>query len=103
MRGGTNLEVQPVPCAYHGTLKGCNRNSAIVIFSAGFGHEEHEGWYPKMGVLPAPWGRVVYVGYDAPIRCDEKKDYEKDKEKEKAKGKCFLWSVPSALCRAVMF
>ena len=67
------------------------------------GHEEHEGWYPKTLVLPAPWGGVVLVGYDAPIRSDEEKDIEKDKEKEKAKSKYFLWSVPPGLCRAVMF
>ena len=103
VRGETNLEGQLVPCAFYGTLKSCNRNGAIVIFSAGFGNEEHEGWYPKTWVLPAPWGRVVLVGYDAPIRSDEEKDNEKDKEKEKAKGKYFLWSVPSGLCRAVMF
>ena len=103
MRGETNLEGQLVPCAYYGKLKSCNRNSAIVIFSAWVGHDEHEGWYPKMPVLPAPWGDVVLVGYDAPIRSDEEKDNEKDKEKEKAKGEYFLWSVPSGLRRAVMF
>ena len=103
VQGGTNIEGQLVPCAYYGTLKSCNRYGAIVIFSAGFVHEEHEGWYPKTWVLPAPWGGVVLVGYDAPIRSDEEKDNEKDKEKEKAKGKYFLLSVPSGLCRAVMF
>ena len=103
VRGGTNLERQLVPCAYYGTLKSCNRNGAIVIFSAGFGHEEHEGWYPKTWVLPASWGGVVLVGYDAPIRSNGEKKNEKDKEKEKAKDKYFLWSVPSGLCRAVMF
>ena len=103
VRGETNLEGQLVPCAYYSTLKSCNRNGAMVIFSAGFGHDEHEGWYPKTWVLPAPWDGVVLVGYDAPIRSDEEKDNEKDKEKEKAKGEYFLWSVPSGLCRAVMF
>ena len=103
VRGENNLEGQLVPCAYYGTLKSCDRKDAMVIFSAGFGHEEHEGWYPKTWVLPAPWGGVVLVGYDAPIRSDDKTDNEKDKEKEKAKGKYFLWSVPSGLCRAVMF
>ena len=103
VRGETNLEGQLLPCAYYGTLKSCNRNGAIVIFSAGFGHEEHEGWYPKTWVLPAPWDGVVLVGYDAPIRSDEEKDNEEDKENEKAKGKYFLWSVPSGLCRAGMF
>ena len=102
MRGGTNLEGHLVPCAYYGTLKSCNRNGAIVIFVAGFGHEEHEGWYPRTWVLPAPWGGVVLVGHDAPIRSDEGKDNRKDKEKEKTNGKYFLWSVPSGLCRAVM-
>ena len=102
MRGETNLEGQLVPCAFCGTLKSCNRNCAIFIFSAGFGHEEHEGWYAKTWVLPAPWAGVVLVGYDAPIRTDEVKDNEKDKEKEKATGKLFLWSVPSGMCRAVI-
>ena len=64
---------------------------------------EHEGWYPKTWVLPAPWGGVVFVGYDAAIRSNEEKDNEKDKEKKKAKGIYFLWSVPTGLCRAVMF
>ena len=103
VRGETNIEGQLVPCAYSGTLKSCNRNGAIVIFFAGFGHEEPEGWYPKTRVLPARWGGVVVVGCDAPIRSDEEKDKKKNKEKEKAKGKYFLWSAPSGLCRAVMF
>ena len=102
VRGETNPEGQLVPCACYGTLKSWNRNGAIVIFSAGFGHEEHEGWYSKMRVLPAPWGGVVLVRYDAPIGLDEEKDNEKDKEKEKAKGNFFLWSVPPGLCRAVI-
>ena len=53
MRGERNLEGQLVPCAYYSTLKSCNRNSVIVIFSAWFGHEEHEGCFPKTEVLPA--------------------------------------------------
>ena len=103
VRAETNLEGQLVPCAYYGTLKSCNRNGAIVIFSAGFGHDDHEGWYPKTWILPALWGGVVLVGHDAPIGFDEEKDNEKDKEKAKAKGKYFLWSVPSGLCHAVMY
>ena len=103
MREETNAEGQPVPCAYYGTVKIVNRNGAIVIFSAGFGHEEHEGWYPNTWVLPALWGGVVLVRYDEPIRSDEEMEHEKDKEKEKGKGKYFLWSMPSGLCRAVMF
>ena len=87
MRGETNLEGQLVPCACCGTLKSCQRNGAIVIFSAGFGPEEHEGWYPRTWVLPAPWCGVVLVGYDAPNRSDEEGENEKDKEREKAKCK----------------
>ena len=71
MQEETNQEGQLVPCAYYRTLESCNRNSAIVIFLPGSGHEEHEGWYPKTWVLPAPRGGVVLVGYDAPIRSDE--------------------------------
>ena len=96
VRGETNLEGQLVPCAYYPTLKSCNHNGAIVIFSAGLRHEEHEGWYPKTWVLPAPWGGVVLVGYDALIGSDEEKDNEKDKENDKAKVKYFC-----GLCRLV--
>ena len=103
MRGETNLEGQLVPCAFYGELRSSNCNGAIVIFSARFGNEEHEGWYPKTWLLPASWGGVVLVGYDAPIRSDEEKHNEKDKGKEKAKGNYFLRSVPSGLCRAGMF